>query len=395
MKKPSVLFVGFGGYGNVYANDVLNNPACPEMDIVGVVDPFPENGNHYQAFLDRGIPFFPTMDAFFAQGKADLCVISTPIQFHTANILSALSHGCHVLCEKPLCGDPADVDKLIAARDAAGKNVWIGYQWSHNTAIGALKADIAAGKFGAPVELKTLILWPRDDNYWGRSTKWAGKIHAADGSLIYDSIANNACGHYLHNMFYVLGDCPNGALAPKNAEAQLLRANPIENFDAARIVCTMPNGAKCFFLAAHTIDQNVDPLFCYRFEKGTVYFAGCENPAQYGVDEAERYEFRNIKAVMNDGTIVNYGNPFDDECRKMHLAIRAAGGENVPELCGIETASVHTQTIGRIQETCPIHNVKQNLLRRRDILTYVEGLGSRMTACYNHPEKYDLSDFWD
>ena len=393
--EVKLLLVGFGGYGNIYAGDLLNDPACPPVKIVGVVDPMPENGKYFADYQTRGIPFYPSMDAFFENDTADLAVISTPIQFHTAHILQALAHGCHVLCEKPLCGDPADVDRLIAARDAAGKQVYIGFQWSHSKAIQALKADVMAGKFGAPLEFKTLILWPRDDNYWGRTTKWAGKIKAADGSLIYDSVANNAAAHYLHNMFYVLGDAVNTAQAPTALTADLLRVNPIENFDTARIVCTMQNGAKLHFIASHTIDENVDPMFCYQFEKGTVYFSGEKTPEEKGIHNAAAYEYHCVKAVMNDGTVIRYGDPFLEECRKMHLAIRAAGGETVGELCGIETAAVHTRTIGRLQTTQTIHDVKKTLIERKDGLFFVKGLRERLIDAYERPETGALSDFFE
>lgn len=45
---------------------------------------------------------------------------------------------------------------MIRARDHAGKQVSIGYQWSFSEAIGELKADVAAGLFGEPLRFKTL-----------------------------------------------------------------------------------------------------------------------------------------------------------------------------------------------------------------------------------------------
>ena len=62
------------------------------------------------------------------------------------------------MCEKPLCADKNDIDRLIKARDKSGKFVYIGYQWSHSEAIEAVKKDCMSGLFGKPIRLKTLVL---------------------------------------------------------------------------------------------------------------------------------------------------------------------------------------------------------------------------------------------
>ena len=60
-------------------------------------------------------------------------------------------------------------------------------------------------------------LWPRDERYYSRNG-WAGVKRTNDGTWILDSPTNNACAHFLHNMFYVLGDrierCKVGANDP-------------------------------------------------------------------------------------------------------------------------------------------------------------------------------------
>jgi hypothetical protein len=41
--------------------------------------------------------------------------------YHTEATVAALKAGKHVLCEKPLAPTPADIKKMIAARDKSGK----------------------------------------------------------------------------------------------------------------------------------------------------------------------------------------------------------------------------------------------------------------------------------
>jgi len=272
MEKVKILLVGIGGYASTYVNPLLNG-VRDNVEIVGCADPFPDSCPRLAELKERGIPLFADMKDFFAAGlTADLAVITTPIHLHADQMKTALAAGCHVLCEKPVCGDADDIPSLIEARDAAGKYVGIGYQWSHADAILALKRDIMAGVYGAPVMLKTLVLWPRGYAYYKRGCGWAGKIRSAGGALILDSVANNATAHYLHNMLYVLGETIDTSAMPEKLEASLWRANAIENYDTASMEMTFAGGARALFLVSHATKEKQQPIFEYQFERGTILF---------------------------------------------------------------------------------------------------------------------------
>ncbi|MBQ7931541.1 MAG: Gfo/Idh/MocA family oxidoreductase, partial [Clostridia bacterium] len=150
MEKIRILLTGIGGYASTYVNPLLDQK-YPDCEIAGCADPYPTSCPRIDEIRERGIPVYADMNDFFADGKsADLCVITTPIHLHARQMKTALSHGCHVLCEKPLCGDIADLDSLLEAEKSSGKYVAIGYQWSHSPAIQALKADILQGLYGKP-----------------------------------------------------------------------------------------------------------------------------------------------------------------------------------------------------------------------------------------------------
>lgn len=385
MEKVKVLFVGIGGYAYTYINEVLDHPD-DRIAVVGLVDPYPEACPRLSELTARDIPVFSDMEAFFRTHTADLAVITTPIHLHTRHILCALAHGANVLCEKPLCADEADIALLQKARDAAGKFVYIGYQWSWSEAILALKRDCMAGCFGAARELKTIVLWPRDRAYFTRGSGWAGRLRAADGSLLYDSVACNAAAHYLHNLFFVLGG-DGTAAQPESVTAELLRANDIENFDTARICCTMPGGAAATFLAAHPVDQTLNPVFLYRFEHAAVCYAADDTPLTRSLLPEAYQEYGRITALFDNGEKRVYGNPFENSCRKFHLAVDAAArGLSGSGACGIEAAAVHTRVINEIQRSCPVRPVKPALLRCQDNLVSVDGLFDAMVETFRHPE---------
>lgn len=75
----------------------------------------------------------------------DIC---TPNNFHADIAVAALNAGKHVLCEKPLAPTPADVQRMIDARDASGKMLMTAQHHRFSGVSRALKAEIDAGALG-------------------------------------------------------------------------------------------------------------------------------------------------------------------------------------------------------------------------------------------------------
>ena len=86
-----------------------------------------------------------------------------------------------------------------------------------------------------------------------------------------DSVASNATAHYLHNMFYVLGDSVEKSAKPVKWLPSY-RANPIENFDTAAIRAKTEEGVEILFLTTHAVNIHPIPQFCYEFENARVVF---------------------------------------------------------------------------------------------------------------------------
>lgn len=382
-KKVKIVCVGIGGYASVYMKALFGSDA-DNFEIVGAVDPYPEGSAYLAEIKAAGIPIYSDMEGFYAERSADLAIITTPIHFHTRQIMYALEQGSNVLCEKPLSGVSADAELIETRAAELGKFVMIGYQWSYAKAILALKADVLSGALGAPVSLKTLILWPRDKDYFNRGSRWAGKLRASDGTVINDSVAANACAHYIHNMLYVCGE-DKLAAEPTNVKADLVRVNEIENFDNATISFSLPNGAKCLFVAAHSANVNVNPAFEYRFERATVKY-----------DE----KTKDIVAYFNDGTEKHYGNPFEgpSDGYKSKIAIEGCLTEGFRPVCTPYTAAAHTRCIEAVQ-TYPIYDAAPELIKTQikpngTPLFYIEGLAEAMKKCYNDEIMLSETELW-
>ncbi|MBE6650840.1 MAG: Gfo/Idh/MocA family oxidoreductase [Ruminococcaceae bacterium] len=366
MENVKILSVGIGGFANHYISQMLPKNG-DGFEFVGMVEKYPESCKCLDEIKSRNIPIYETMEDFYKEHKADLAIICTPIFLHTSQTLTALKNGSNVMCEKPLSGVSEDAEIIEKEAEKLGKFVMTGFQWSYSKAILDLKKDILDGVFGRAIFLKTLVLWPRDINYFKRGSGWAGKIKTADGTVINDSVAANATAHHLHNMLYVTGKESRSAEA-LNIKADLIRTNDIENFDTSVVSFDLSEGGKGLFIASHSVKKVVNPTFEYRFEKGTVSYSENE-----GI----------LRATFTDGSVKEYGAPSKDvHTGKIYEAIRGCRTEHYTPVCSPYTAAAHVRCIEAIQKE-EVHLPISDFVKRDGDWIYLEGLDTALESCYN------------
>lgn len=374
-----VVLIGLRGYGAQFFREYVQRAEQGKVRIVGAVNRSAPEGETKKDMERLGIPYFSSLDAFYREKSADLVNISSPIQYHCEQTCLSLKHGSHVLCEKPTAATVEEVMKMIDYRDAYRRNVLIGYQWAFSDAIQALKKDILQGKFGKPLRLKTVVLWPRNDDYYARG--WAGKIKDASGRWVLDSVAANATAHFLQNMFYVLGESLEKSALPQYVVAETYRANRIENFDTAAIRAYTERGTELLFLASHAVHTRdvYGPVFEYEFEEAVIHFRDEQNRFQKNGKQDE------ITAVYRDGREVHYGSPFDNPFHKIDVALEAVQKDEPFVPCGLETASAQTLCIHGVHESVPQPvSFAEDVIRYdgADRIVWVDGLVEAFKQCY-------------
>ena len=72
----------------------------------------------------------------------DAIVVCSPAGTHARIVLDALDAGVHVFVEKPMCITVADADRIVAARDGAGRVVQVGYMKRYDPAVERLLEDL-------------------------------------------------------------------------------------------------------------------------------------------------------------------------------------------------------------------------------------------------------------
>jgi predicted dehydrogenase len=111
----------------------------------------------------------------------DIIDVCTPNMYHEPLSIAALEAGKHVLCEKPLAPTPEAVQRMIAARDRAGKLLMTAQHQRFHANSKALKAEILTGTLGEIYHARSWML--RRAAYPGRAS-FVQKRHSGGGPCI-------------------------------------------------------------------------------------------------------------------------------------------------------------------------------------------------------------------
>jgi predicted dehydrogenase len=369
MNPIRILFSAISGYGFHYLKTLLEEIPEEQAVICGVIDPQPEKSGHFPLISARGIPIYPDIESFFLdENTADLTIISSPLQYHVPQSIVALKNGSNVLVDKPVGVTPGELKRLIAVRNQTGRWVEVGYQWSFSDPVLNLKRDILAGKFGKPLRMKTICLWPRPFAYFKRND-WAGRVTADDGSLVLDSVANNACAHFLHNMFFLTGPGMNLSSVPRSVTGERWRAYDIQNFDTIVCRAITDNDVETVFYASHVTEKEVNPSFVLE----------CEN-AVIRLDD----DSKGIIAVLSDGTVLNYGHPdADHQFKKLFKAIEKCRTPGAA-ICPPEAAVSQVLCINALHELPDeIKSFPTRFIVTEKDRRWVKGVGEKMWTAYD------------
>jgi predicted dehydrogenase len=368
MDEVRVALVSMGSYAyNFYGRRLLQPPKDRGMRFVGGVSRSPENVR--KEYVEAGISVYRSLEEFYENDWADLVISSGPIHLHEPVACEVLSRGSSVLSEKPVSATIQEALRMAEAEERSGKFVAVGYQWSFSDAVQTLKRDVMEGLLGDPVTLRTLILWPRTLSYYGRND-WAGRVKIG-GRWVLDSPVQNATAHYLHNMFYILGDSREESARPVDVESELYRANDIENYDAAALRCVTEEGTEVLFYSAHCVPENRGIDVRYEFEGAVVEYNARGDSC--------------FTARFRDGRTKCYGNPEDTSENKLWDSVRAVRtGE--PVACGIGASIPHVLAVNGAQESAEIRAFPKDMVRHSQVdggtLVWADGLAEALQESY-------------
>ena len=128
-KKLGVALVGLGNYSRGQLGPALRETRYCQL--TGVVTGDPAKGRrwaHDYGFSEKNIYSYDTMARLAENPAIDIVYVVTPNGLHAEHAVAAAKAGKHVICEKPMANTVAECDAIIAACNAAGVRLSIGYR---------------------------------------------------------------------------------------------------------------------------------------------------------------------------------------------------------------------------------------------------------------------------
>jgi len=269
MTQPvNIGVVGLDGYASTATKNLLEHGPLtqPPARFAAVLPPPAQRNDPRLAHL--GVPVAESLEQLLAMPDLDAVWLPVPIHLHRSFTEQALAAGKAVLCEKPITGSLQDVDALIRARDKAGRPVAVAYQSIYDPLVVKLKKSLIEGVLGKISSATLLGCWPRSTRYFRRSD-WPGKIQIGK-TWVLDSPPHNALSHFVHLGLFLLGSQPENAALPRQVEAELYRANQIENYDTISLRARLDSGPEFLVCMTHACRDSHGPTLTLHGTKGTL-----------------------------------------------------------------------------------------------------------------------------
>lgn len=268
-----VLLVGTRGFGASHLRNLER--LSDRTRLIAVADP----AGPPAAGFGSDAPAYPSLHAALSAGvRPDVVIIATPTGTHHVLALTALDAGADVYLEKPPVATMAQFLELLAAEQASGRSVQIGFQSFGSHGLENLAA------LGSPTSVATWATWSRDAAYWSRSP-WAGK-RTLDGIPIVDGVVTNPLAHAVATALRIAGARRRQDV--ERIELELFRANDIEADDTSSLRVTLRDGLRVTAALTLASPEQTAPLIEVRTRDVDVLFEYTTDVLTYPDGRVER-----------------------------------------------------------------------------------------------------------
>lgn len=122
---------------------------------------------------------YGSYEALLNDPEVEAVYIPLPNELHCEWTVKALRAHKHVLCEKPLAPNEAQVKEMIAAAEETGMCLMEAFAYLHSPYVAALKNEIASGVIGDVLYLESAFITPTPaaDNIRMRRETYGGALY--------------------------------------------------------------------------------------------------------------------------------------------------------------------------------------------------------------------------
>jgi predicted dehydrogenase len=212
-----------------------------------------------------------SIDDLLRMEDIDIVDICTPPALHVAQTLAALAAGKEVVCEKPLAGSLAEIDRINTAQPEAAGRVMPVFQYRYGDGLRKAKRIIELGIAGKPYLATVETAWRRTAEYY--QTPWRGRLATELGGVLLTQAIHS------HDLLtYLMG--PVASVVARTAT----RVNPVEVEDCAVASLVMRSGALVSLAATLGSHKEISRLrLCFEhvtFESSQKPYAPGDEPWQ-------------------------------------------------------------------------------------------------------------------
>ena len=162
-RKLRYGFIGAGGIAGAHLRELARRD---DVELVAMADVSPAAMRRHQERFD--IPgAYAEWPAMLGAERLDAVSVCTPNKLHEQPVIDALNAGCHVLCEKPMAHSAAAGERMVAAAEANGRKLVIGFQYRYHPRTQYLRRAFDAGQFGKVLFARVRALRRRGIPNWG------------------------------------------------------------------------------------------------------------------------------------------------------------------------------------------------------------------------------------
>jgi predicted dehydrogenase len=201
-RRARIAVVGLGRIGRLHVDNLATSvPGAALAAVVDAIEPLARN-----LAARYGAPWATSIDEVLGDPALDGVVIATPSALHPELVKRAASAGKHVFCEKPLGLDVSACANAVAAAEAAGIALQIGFQRRFDPDWQMLEAELETGAIGS------LALFRCSHRNAASPREGAGLGDVFSDVAVHDFDAARWLGGEVTELFATQADHGNGAV---------------------------------------------------------------------------------------------------------------------------------------------------------------------------------------
>ncbi|NDL60131.1 Gfo/Idh/MocA family protein [Phytoactinopolyspora mesophila] len=191
-ERIPVGIIGLGRSGwNIHAAGVAE---LDRYQVVATADPMAERSA--EAAEKFGCATYATPEELIGDAAVELVVVATPSHTHVPMAVASLEAGKHVVVEKPLAQNTAEVDVMISAADKADRILTCFHNRRFDPEFMLIQRIIASGRLGDLVQIR------RSVHQFTRRKDWQTLRRLGGGEL------PNTASHFLDQLLQLMDDGP-------------------------------------------------------------------------------------------------------------------------------------------------------------------------------------------